>query len=122
MATSASPIADLPLVRSILLDAARAGVSVSYSRFLGMLGVPFSRAAVRQLCRTLDRIDQDGAARGEPGLAVLVVREGDGLPGQGWWAGWRSDALPSLADWTGPEARGFVELKQKEAFDWWTDR
>lgn len=78
------PIADVALVRSLLLDAAHAGESVSYSRFLNLLGLAFSRPKMRQLCRTLDRIDQDGAERGEPGLAVLVVRESDGLPGQGW--------------------------------------
>ena len=119
---STSPIADVALVRSILVDAARAGESVSYSRFLAMLGLGFSRPKMRALCRTLDRIDQDGAEQGEPGLAVLVVRESDGLPGQGWWAGWRAALLPDVGDWTGPEACAFVAAEQRAAFDWWRDR
>jgi hypothetical protein len=117
-----SPIADVPLVRSLLLEWAQAGESISYSRFLNRLGLPFSRPKMRALCRTLDRIDQDGEARGEPGLAVLVVRESDGLPGQGWWAGWRSEQLPSLGDWTGPAARAFVREHQQAAFDYWRER
>ena len=30
-------------------------------------------------------IDREAETRGEPELAVLVVRASDGLPGQGWW-------------------------------------
>lgn len=118
----ASPIADVALVRSLLLEAARSGESVSYSRFLNRLGLPFSRPKMRALCRTLDRIDQEGELRGEPGLAVLVVRESDGLPGQGWWAGWRTEHFGWNGDWTGPAARSFVEEHQRAAFDWWRDR
>ncbi|PAX08730.1 ribose-phosphate pyrophosphokinase [Sphingomonas lenta] len=117
-----SPIADVALVRSLLVEAARAGESVSYSRFLNQLGLPFSRPKMRALCRTLDRIDQEGELRGEPGLAVLVVRDSDGLPGQGWWAGWRAEELGWGGDWTGPAARAFVEEHQRAAFDWWRDR
>lgn len=120
--TAESPIADVSLVRSLLLESARSGESVSYSRFLHRLGLPFSRPKMRALCRTLDRIDQDGEARGEPGLAVLVVRESDGLPGQGWWAGWRSGELGWEGDWTGPAARAFVEAEQRRAFDYWRGR
>lgn len=124
LSTSAadSPIADIARVRSILLEAGRAGEAVSYSAFLRRLGLPFSRPKMRALCRTLDRIDQDGAARGEPGLAVLVVRASDGLPGQGWWAGWRREELGWESDWTGPAARTFVEEHQRAAFDWWAER
>lgn len=116
-----SPIADVALVRSLLVEAARDGRCVSYSAMLGRLGLPFSRPKMRALCRTLDRIDQEGEARGEPGLAVLVVRESDGLPGQGWWAGWRSELLPDIGDWTGPVARAFVAAEQKKAFDYWRE-
>jgi hypothetical protein len=114
-----SPIADVPLVRSILLDSARAGRAISYSAFLARLGLAFSRPKMRALCRTLDRIDQDGAERGEPGLAVLAVRESDGLPGQGWWAGWRAAELGWESDWTGPAARAFVAEEQAAAFRYW---
>ncbi|WP_375402956.1 ribose-phosphate pyrophosphokinase [uncultured Sphingomonas sp.] len=117
-----SPIANVALVHSLLVDSARAGEAISYSAFLARLGLAFSRPKMRALCRTLDRIDQDGAERGEPGLAVLVVRESDGLPGQGWWAGWRAAAMGWESDWTGPAARAFVAEEQAAAFDWWRDR
>jgi len=117
-----SPIADVALVRSLLIDSARAGQAISYSAFLARLGLAFSRPKMRALCRTLDRIDQDGAERGEPGLAVLVVRESDGLPGQGWWAGWRAASLGWESDWTGPAARAFVAAEQAAAFDWGRER
>jgi hypothetical protein len=73
---------------------------------------------MRALCKLLDHIDAEGRAQGAPELAVLVVRESDGLPGQGWWQG-RSDAP---ADWTGPAARAFVAARQQAAFDWWQAR
>jgi hypothetical protein len=106
-------------VRALLIAAARDERAVSYAELLGQLGTRFTRPRMRALCRTLDRIDQDGEAVGEPGLAVLVVRESDRLPGQGWWAGWRAGALGFDGDWTGPAARAFVDDHQQAAFAWW---
>ena len=49
-------------------------------------------------------VDEEAAARGEPELAVLVVRQSDGLPGQGWWVeGARRMAMTGLGK--GPKAR-----------------
>ncbi|MEI6485322.1 MAG: ribose-phosphate pyrophosphokinase [Sphingomonadales bacterium] len=107
--------ADLPDIRALLVVAARAGRDLSYSEMLLALGHRFSRPKMRALCRLLDQIDSEGRARGEPELAVLVVRESDRLPGQGWWVG-RSDAP---TDWTGPAARAFVAQRQQAAFAWW---
>ena len=72
-------------VRAYLVAAARAGTALTYSELLERLGYAFSRPKMRQLCVILGRIDDEGALRGEPELAVLVVRQADGLPGQGWW-------------------------------------
>ena len=110
--------ADLPEIKALLIAAARAGRDPSYSEMLLALGYRFSRPKMRSLCRLLDAIDEAGRATGEPELAVLVVRESDRLPGQGWWVG-RRDAP---ADWTGPAARAFVTVKQRAAFAWWQDR
>ncbi|WP_310476018.1 ribose-phosphate pyrophosphokinase [Sandarakinorhabdus sp.] len=109
---------DLPEVKALLVAAARSGRDLSYSEMLLALGYRFSRPKMRSLCRLLDAIDVDGRAAGEPDLAVLVVRESDRLPGQGWWVG-RSDAP---ADWNGPAARAFVTERQQAAFDWWQYR
>lgn len=109
-------------MRSLLVAAARDGRSVTYSELLADLGTRFTRPKMRALCRTLDRIDQAGAAAGEPDLAVLVVRESDGLPGQGWWAGGRAFAMGHDGDWTGAAARALVGELQRVAFDWWRGR
>jgi hypothetical protein len=115
------PIADVALVRSLLLEAARAGEAVSYSGLLAQLGHRFTRPKMRALCRTLDKIDED-LADGEPELAVLVVRESDHLPGQGWWTGGRAMMLGHEGAWEGPAARALVNQLQQEVFDYWRDR
>lgn len=119
----ASPgdIADVGKVRAILLAAAREGRSVSYSEMLGALGHRFTRPKMRSLCKTLDRIDEDAKAAGEPELAVLVVRESDRLPGQGWWTGIAERRGYSGA-WEGAEAMRFVKSVQDETFAYWRDR
>jgi hypothetical protein len=106
---------DLPELTALLHGAARAGRALSYSECLLGLGYRFSRPKLRALCKLLDHIDSAGRARGEPELAVLVVRESDGLPGQGWWLG-REDAP---MNWTGPAARAFVQARQQLAFAHW---
>ena len=106
-------------IRQMLVGAARQRMALTYSEVLGALGHRFTRPLMRQLCKVLDAIDEDGLARGEPGLAVLVVRQSDGLPGQGWFVA-RSGLCDDLPlDWEGPEARRYIEARQAEAFDYW---
>ena len=64
-------------VRGLLIEAARARQVFTYGALLNILGHVFTRPLMRQLCKVLDRIDEDGRAVGEPGLAVLVVRQSD---------------------------------------------
>lgn len=111
------PIADVSLVRAHIITAAREGLALSYSELLNLLGTRFTRPKMRALCKTLDRVDAEGAAAGEPELAVLVVRESDGLPGQGWWTG--RDDCDGL--WTGDRATAYVRAIQRRAFDYWSD-
>lgn len=112
------PISDVVLVERHVRQAASEGRGLSYSEFLGMLGFAFSRPKMRALCKTLDEVDRRAAANGEPELAVLVVREGDGLPGQGWWTG-RTDYSGA---WTGPDARAHIDAVQARAFRYWKGR
>jgi hypothetical protein len=111
-------IADPEEVRAHLIAAARSGASITYSELLERLGFPFSRPRMRQLCVLLGEVDAIGAARGEPELAVLVVRQSDGLPGQGWWIGGARQHDYGGA-WVGPEARAFIAAVQAETFRFW---
>ena len=111
-----SALHDKRRIRDLLVAAAKERRSVSYSEILGALGFRFTRPKMRALCKTLDAMDRDARAVGEPPLAVLVVRESDRLPGQGWWTG-REDYR---GEWTGAEARDFVAEHQRRAFDHWS--
>jgi hypothetical protein len=116
--SDAAAIGDVEGVRALLIEAAREARALSYSALLARLGVRFSRPKMRALCRTLDAIDRAGAAAGEPELAVLVVRESDRLPGQGWWTAHARDTGYAGA-WEGPAAAREVRRLQQAAFDCW---
>ena len=118
---SPGDIADTARVRALLIAAAREERAVSYSEMLGLLGHRFTRPKMRALCRTLDAIDEAGRGHGEPGLAVLVVRESDGLPGQGWWVG-NAERLGHKGAWDGMEAAALVQDQQAQAFAFWRRR
>ena len=106
-------------VRDILISAARQRTALTYSEMLGVLGHAFTRPLMRQLCKVLDRIDEDGRASGEPGLAVLVVRQSDGLPEQGWFVS-RTGVYDDLPlEWEGPQARRYAQARQAEAYEYW---
>lgn len=107
-------------VRAHLIGAAAAGSPVTYSELLERLGFPFSRPRMRQLCVLLGEADSLGAARGEPELAVLVVRQSDGLPGQGWWTV-AARQYGYSGPWEGPQARRFVAGLQQACFRYWSE-
>ena len=114
-------LADPAEVRAILISAAKAGESISYSEVLALLGHHFSRPKMRQLCKVLGDVDDEGTERGEPELAVLVVRQSDGLPGQGWWVeGAKKHGYTGL--WEGPKAAKLVRKLQRQAFEHWAGR
>ncbi|HEV2746906.1 MAG TPA: ribose-phosphate pyrophosphokinase [Allosphingosinicella sp.] len=126
-------------VRDLLVAAAKAGTALSYGELLERLGYSFSRPKMRALCAILGSVDEEGLARGEPELAVLVVRRSDGLPGQGWWAArgrgspgttaeCRGQSAPEQGGgrtrgyegpWEGPEAARFIAEVQAQTFAWW---
>ena len=70
----------------------------------------------------LGDIDRAAEARGEPELAVLVVRQSDGLPGQGWWIGGGARTRGYGGPWEGPEAARFIRAVQRETFAFWQSR
>ena len=116
------PLADPEEVRAFLVAAAEAGTALTYSEVLERLGYSFSRPKMRQLCALLGRIDEEAEARGEPELAVLVVRQSDGLPGQGWFVAGGARSRGYEGPWEGPEAARFIRSVQAETFAYWQSR
>jgi hypothetical protein len=116
--SEAGLLADPPEVRAILIASAQAGRAISYSEVLALLGHDFTRPKMRQLCKVLSYVDDEAEARGEPELAVLVVRQSDGLPGQGWWvSGAKKHGYIGL--WEGPKAAKLIRTIQRRAFEFW---
>jgi hypothetical protein len=109
---------DIDHVEALLQAAAAQGHDFSYSGLLMLLGYRFTRPKMRALCAVLDEIDRRAEAGGQPELAVLVVRESDRLPGQGWWVG-RTD---HVGPWEGPLARAYLVDVQGRAFAYWSSR
>ena len=116
--SGAGLLADPREVRAILVASAQAGQPITYSEVLGLLGHEFSRPKMRALCKVLAYVDDEAEERGEPELAVLVVRQSDGLPGQGWWIGGAKKHGHS-DEWIGPRAHKLVRRLQRQAFDYW---
>ncbi|WP_237219626.1 ribose-phosphate pyrophosphokinase [Sphingomonas arenae] len=114
-------LADPQEVRAYLIAAAAAGHALTYAELLERLGYVFSRPKMRALCKVLASVDEQAEAAGEPELAVLVVRQSDGLPGQGWWVGsWEKHR--HKGDWVGPDAQRLVQRLQEQAFTYWQAR
>jgi hypothetical protein len=106
-------------VRMHLVAAARAGIALSYGELLERIGYSFSRPKMRQLCAILGEVDAEAEARGEPELAVLVVRQSDGIPGQGWWVSGGGRNHGYQGPWEGPEAARFIAGLQAQVFAFW---
>ena len=119
--TEAGLLAEPAEVRAILVASAKAGQAITYAEVLELLGHHFTRPKMRALCKVLAYVDDEAEVRGEPELAVLVVRQSDGLPGQGWWVGGaRKHGYTGL--WEGPKAAALVRKIQRQAFEFWADR
>ncbi len=120
--SKAGLLAEPAEVRRLLIASAAGGEAITYSELLNELGHQFTRPKMRALCKVLGVIDDEAAERGEPELAVLVVRQSDGLPGQGWWVAGGAMLHGYDGLWTGPEALKLVKKLQRQAFDYWSQR
>ena len=121
MNETAGLLADPREVRAILIASARAGEPITYSEVLALLGHDFTRPKMRALCRVLSFVDDEAEEHGEPELAVLVVRQSDGLPGQGWWVG-GAKKHGYTGQWEGPTAAKLIRRLQRQAFEHWAGR
>lgn len=115
-------LADPEDVRTILVAAAKCGTALTYSEVLEQLGYAFSRPKMRALCAILGALDAEAEGRGEPELAVLVVRQSDGIPGQGWWVAGGARSRGYEGPWEGPAAAAFIRTVQEETFAYWRGR
>ena len=120
--SSTHALADPEEVRAHLVAAARAGMALTYGELLEHLGYRFTRPKMRALCSVLGTVDAEAALRGEPELAVLVVRQSDGIPGQGWWVCGGGRQRGYDGPWQGPEAARFIAAVQAETFAFWQSR
>jgi hypothetical protein len=108
-------------VRAILIASAQAGEPITYSEVLALLGHQFTRPKMRALCKVLAFVDDEAEERGEAELAVLVVRQSDGLPGQGWWIG-GAPKHDYGGLWEGPAAAKLIRDVQRRTFEFWAGR
>ncbi len=106
---------DVDVVEALMQGCARAAQSISYSSALMALGYRFSRPKMRALCIVLGTVDARAKLRGQPELAVLMVRESDALPGQGWWVG----RTNYKGLWEGAAAQAYVRRLQQKTYRYW---
>lgn len=108
---------DIGQIESLLQACAKKGEPISYAETLGALGMNFSRPKMRALCVALGEVDRRASARGQPELAVLVVRASDKIPGQGWWV--EKDTRQYKGPWEGPRAEKYIKAIQQKTYDYW---
>jgi hypothetical protein len=113
-----SGLVDVDRLEALLVEAARARRSLTYAEVLAHFGIRITPRRVFALCRDLGKVCERNRARGEPELAVLVVRKSDRLPGEGFFHGlWRDGAYDGPA--TGPTAEAFIRRATGQVFAHW---
>ena len=113
-----STLVDVDELEKLLIGAARARRSLTYAEVLAHFGMRITPRRVYALCRDLGAVCERNRARGEPELAVLVVRKSDRLPGEGFFHSlWRDGAYDGPA--TGPAAATFIRRETERVFAYW---
>jgi hypothetical protein len=118
---SRAGLVDIDRLEALLIEAARARRSLTYAEVLAHFGIRITPRRVFALCREIGAVCERNRARGEPELAVLVVRKSDRLPGEGFFHSlWRDGAYDGPA--TGPAAAAFIRRKTERVFAHWAGR
>ena len=111
-------LVDIDRLEKLLIEAARARRSLTYAEVLAHFGIRITPRRVFALCRDLGAVCERNRARGEPELAVLVVRKSDRLPGEGFFHSlWRDGTYDGPA--TGPAAATFIRRETERVFAYW---
>jgi hypothetical protein len=117
-ASARASLVDIDRLEALLIAAAQAQRSLTYAEVLAHFGIRITPRRVFALCRDLGAVCERNRARGEPELAVLVVRKADRLPGEGFFHSlWRDGAYDGPA--TGPRAEAFIRRETKGVFAHW---
>ena len=105
---------DQTLLTHCLVEAARAGRTLTYGDVACRFGIPWSQGASAALASALKRIGDDNQRRGEPQLMALVVSKKSGTPGRGFFQ------ATGIGLSTESEQRTCHQehLRQVWAFDW----
>ncbi len=102
----------------LLVQAASERRTLAYSDVLRHFGKRTTPIRVFALCRDLGEVSVRNRERGEPELAVLVVRKTDRLPGEGFFHGpWEAGDYDGPA--TGAKAEVYIEKLTAAVFDYW---
>ena len=110
-----SGLVDADALEALLMEAARGRRSMTYAEVLAHFGIRITPRRVFALCRDLGEVCARNRARGEPELAVLVVRKADRLPGEGFFHGyWRDGVYDGPS--TGPAASAFIRAETERVF------
>jgi hypothetical protein len=116
-----SGIVDVDALEALLIEAARGRRSMTYAEVLAHFGIRIAPRRVFALCRDLGEVCARNRARGEPELAVLVVRKADRLPGEGFFhACWRDGLYEGPC--TGAPAQAFIRAETERVFAFFTTR
>ncbi len=111
-------LVDVDRLEALLIEAARGRHSLTYAEVLAHFGIKITPRRVYGLCRDLEAVCERNRTRGEPELAVLVVRKSDRLPGDGFFHGaWRDGSYDGPA--TGPQARAYIDALSAAVFAFW---
>jgi hypothetical protein len=120
-ATARASLVDIDRLEALLVEAARERRSLTYAEVLAHFGIRITPRRVYALCRDLGAVCQRNRARGEPELAVLVVRKSDRLPGEGFFHGaWREGSYDGPA--SGPQAQAYIDALSEAVFAFWAAR
>ena len=105
---------DQALLTHCLVEAARAGRTLTYGDVACRFGILWSQGASAALASALKRIGDENQRRGEPSLMALVVSKKSGTPGRGFFQ------ATGIGSSTASEqrARHREHLRQVWAFAW----
>jgi hypothetical protein len=111
-------LVDVDRLEALLIEAACDRRTLTYAEVLACFGIRITPRRVYGLCRDLGAVCERNRARGEPEIAVLVVRKSDRLPGDGFFHGaWRDGSYDGPA--TGPAARVYIDQLTEAVFAFW---